>query len=101
MSGWFFSPWWPSHFSSFAPGWSGLCAGSRGGIPDILVVCFIASMLGVVFLVFVHSLFRFAVGGLLQGVGGGIILTCPLCKLNVVIKNFVWYLFFVNTKCVN
>ena len=81
----------------FAPGWSGLCAGSRGGIPDILVVWFIASMLGVVFLVFVHSLFWFGVGG----GGGGIILTCPLCKLNVVIKNFVWYLFFVNTRCVN
>ena len=63
MSGWFFSLWWPSHFSSFAPGWSGLCTGSRGGIPDILVVCFIASMLGVVFLVFMQSLFWFAVGG--------------------------------------
>ena len=85
MSGWFFSPLWPSHFSSFAPGWSGLCAGSRGGIPDILVVCFIASMLRVVFLVFVHSLFWFAGGG----GGEGIILTCPLCKLNVVIKGQV------------
>ena len=35
---------------------------SRGGIPDILVVCFIASMLGVVFLVFVQGLLWFAVG---------------------------------------
>ena len=40
-------------------------------------------------------------GGGGGGWGEGIILTCPLCKLNVVIKNFVWYLFFVNTRCVN
>ena len=49
---------------------------------------------------FVQSLFWFAAGGAVTG-GGGIILTCPLCKLKVVIKNFVWYLFFVNTRCVN
>ena len=59
MSGWFFSPWF---FSSFAPSWSRLCAGSGGGIPDILVVYFIAGMSGVLFLVFVRSLFRFGAG---------------------------------------
>ena len=68
MSGWFFSPWWPSHYSSFAPGWSGLCAGSGGGIPDILKVCFIAGISGMLFLVFVRSLLRFGAG---VGVGGG------------------------------
>ena len=85
-----FSPWWPSHFSSFAPGWSELCTGSGGSIPDILVVYFIAGMLVVLFLVFVRSLFRFGVGWGWGAVAeGGIILTCPLCILIVVINTFV------------
>ena len=68
MLGWFFSPWWPFHYSSFALGWSGLCAGSGDGIPDILEVYFLAGMSGVLFLVFVRSLFRFGAGvGLLRG----------------------------------
>ena len=72
MSGWFFSPWWPSHFSSCAPDWSELCEGSGGGIPNILVVRFIAGMSGVLFLVFVRSLFRFG-AGLEVGVGWGLL----------------------------
>ena len=103
MSGWFFSLWWRSHFSSFAPGWSGLCADSGEGIPDILVVCLLPACRGCCSwcLCGVWS-------GLGQGwgavAGGGIILTCPLCILIVVINNFVYsiqYLCFVNTRCVN
>ena len=62
MPRWFFSPWWPFHFSSFALGCSVLCMGSRGGIPDIMVVYFIAGILGVLLLGFVRSLFRFRSG---------------------------------------
>ena len=91
MSGWFFSPWWTSHLSSCALGWSGHCGGSGGGILDILVVYFIAGMSGMLFLVFVRSLFRFGAGvGGGAVAGRGIILTCPLCILIVVINNFVY-----------
>ena len=41
---------------------------------------------------FVQSLFWFAVGAVVGG--GGIILTCPLCTLNVVIKNFCMVFIF-------
>ena len=81
-------------FLFFCPGLERTLRGSRGGIPDILVVCFIAGMSGVLFFLFVRSLFRFGagVGGWGWGAvaGGRIILTCPLCILIVVINNFVY-----------
>ena len=63
--------------------------GNRGGIPDILVEYFIAGLSGVLFLVLCG-----VCSGLVEGwgavAGGGIILTCPLCILIIVINNFVY-----------